>query len=159
MINRNRWGSWRDEARFMWPEAIAIVNRLRWVYLGFASIACAISFLVGASVFRERPDENGWTRKDLVEWSQKFSGDTEENLTRRFDSCRRERVEEAIPFAFMYARLPSEDEGRTQWHVIAARRFLATFSDDKIQDVLDATKANRPDTAPAIISRTLELIR
>lgn len=162
MIGFRRGASWKDDARFMWPDAIGIVQRQRNIMICIALALSAACFCVGRWVLpapTALESTPKWSRDSLVAWSQKFESDTDDVLVRRFDECSRLHVREAIPFAFLHARSPAEDEGRTQWHVLSARRFLAQFTDDEILDSLKATMKGRPETSPAILRRTLELIR
>lgn len=105
------------------------------------------------------PKREQLTRAELIEWATAKSASTSDRLVEYFDACRAMRVEEAIPFAALHARLASEEDGKTRWHVIAARNFLRGFSDETIEYCLREEMKSHPESAPAYVRRLTELIR
>lgn len=157
-FNRNNW---RSDAEFLFPGSIQAAKYQRNTMIFIVLIVALVSFGLGACATSRKDAalKPRWTRSELVAWSHAMSSDTEENLCARFDECSRYNVSEAIPFAFLYARLDVESEGRTRWHVVAARRFLRAYSDEEIESRISQAMKDRPETAPVILRRTLEKIR
>ncbi len=88
-------------------------------------------------------------RSRLVVWAQEFRSDTSQEMAKKFDECDRLDVEEAIPFAALTSILPVEKEGVTQWHVIAARRFLRGYDFEKIEIEIDRAMRGDPRNTPS----------
>ena len=103
--------------------------------------------------------EERWSDGELKAWAEALSNDTPENLTERFAACRRLRIQEAVPVAVLYAALPTEEDGRTQWHVLEARKYLSDFDDATILRAVDERMKRQPESAPAFARRLLGLIR
>jgi len=82
-------------------------------------------FFVGAIIVGEK---KSCERAELVAWATAQTADDEFVLKRRFDRCRELRIEEAIVIAAIYAGAPEEDGGDPQWHVIAAKDYLRSFT-------------------------------
>jgi len=67
-------------------------------------------------------------RKDeILTAASRLAADSPERMEALFDSARFLRLEEAIPLAVTFAIRPSQQDGQTQYHVFAARRYLKSF--------------------------------
>ncbi len=86
-------------------------------------------------------------REQLRVWAKSFCSDTSEALAAKFAACGDLGVTEAIPFAALTAVQNAHVDGKLQWHVVEARRFLRKYDIEFVLAQIGASLRERPENS------------
>jgi hypothetical protein len=111
----------------------------------WATFAASAALIIGAFFVGQKNLE----RERLISWAESYRSDTAEEIEMRFIRCKELQIVEAVPFAALYAVCPIEVDGRTQWHVVAARSYLRGFSFDEIEKLIEEKLKHDPRNTPS----------
>ncbi len=109
----------------------------------WATFAASAALIIGAFFVGQKNLE----RERLISWAESYRSDTADEIEARFIRCKELRIVEAVPFAALYAVCPIEVDGKTQWHVVAARQFLRGFEFDEIEKIINQRMADDPQNS------------
>ncbi len=97
-------------------------------------------------------------REEIVAAAARLASDTPERMECLFDSARSLHVEEAIPLAVLYATRDAVKDGHSQYHVLAARRYLLDFDVHTIEQQVHRARHLFANPA-AIMSKLPEVLK
>jgi len=143
-------------------ESAELKNSLfRWrVGCIISCMLLAATIVLGLHEYGENKLTRRVRREEIIASASRLSVDSPEKMEALFDSARFLAVDEAIPFAVLVAVKPSQQSGQTQYHVIAARRYLKDYSIDEITAHVRASAVSDAfRDADALLAKLPELLR
>ncbi len=133
----------------------------RWRTVAFLSWLVVFGTLYwGCVTMSECRAQKHMQRAEIIDIATRFASDSPERMEALFDGARWMNIEEAIPLAVLYATRAEKKGDRTQYHVVAARRYLREFDLEVIaQRVRAAALSGAFKDSDALLSRLPELMK